>query len=399
MYERVLTIDPTNTRARNGLGWCYLDRKDFAQAKGVFKKAIARAPSSIETLIGLWHCSQHEGVYEEMEKISRRVLELDPRSDWAYFALGLYYRDHVQFKQAEKMFKRSIDLDPEQYQAYLALGDLYRIRGKFKKALKMYGCIGEIQLKQNSGFLMRLAECYNALGYYDAAIEHYMKVQQVAPEQYEAYIGLGECYRRKKDLKNAENAFNTAITINAQKSSAYLGLNACFMEQKQYQQAKEVLLIAFEHQVSDLESDRERWDKLPASISNYEVPIKKQLAIEPQDNEMLNVLGWFYRYQGRYQKAIITFDRLISLQQGNPSAYEGLGWCWLALDKIEKAQDSFERALTIEPTTAGALLGLALVYLNCHDHQTSEEFLRKSRNIDRDNWRGQRLLLYYENAL
>ena len=77
----------------------------------------------------------------------------------------------------------------------------------------------------------------------------------------------------------------------------------------------------------------------------------------------LNNLGWSYIRTGRYQDALLTFQRLKGLHRdpGYPEIYDGLGWSFFHLNRLQEARAAFERGLRLAPQYASSLSGLSAV--------------------------------------
>jgi tetratricopeptide (TPR) repeat protein len=77
----------------------------------------------------------------------------------------------------------------------------------------------------------------------------------------------------------------------------------------------------------------------------------------------LNNLGWSYIRTGRYQDALVTFQKLEGLHRDRlyPETFDGLGWSFFHLRRLSDARAAFERALRLAPQYASSLAGLSAV--------------------------------------
>jgi len=77
----------------------------------------------------------------------------------------------------------------------------------------------------------------------------------------------------------------------------------------------------------------------------------------------LNNLGWSYIKTGRYQDALLTFQKLESLHRGRkyPEILDGTGWSLFHLDRLKEARAAFDQALLLNPKYGSSLSGLSAV--------------------------------------
>jgi tetratricopeptide (TPR) repeat protein len=130
-YQQALTFYPDWALALNGLGRCYVRKRDLAQAEGSYKAAAAAEPG------------------------------------WAYpyLNLGALYAQNRQYEQAEQAYKQALELAPKNPYISYALGQLYLQMGRQADACQAFRNawqVGQEQPSQNAGFdskeLSRLME-------------------------------------------------------------------------------------------------------------------------------------------------------------------------------------------------------------------------------------------------
>lgn len=87
-FNKVLAIEPGNTRALTGLGRLNLNR-DPATAENLFKKAVKSDPKNVDAKIDLGISLDNQRRFAEAQKIYREVISEMPESDRAINNLGL----------------------------------------------------------------------------------------------------------------------------------------------------------------------------------------------------------------------------------------------------------------------------------------------------------------------
>lgn len=71
---------------------------------------------------------------------------------------------------------------------------------------------------------------------------------------------------------------------------------------------------------------------------------KKILAIEPDNADALNLLGYAYAYQGKLPDAVTTFERYGKLRGQEPNAFDSIGEAYFMNGKFAEAEKAFLKA-------------------------------------------------------
>ena len=90
-FERALDARPGGVEALTGIGYCYLDRKQYGQALSNFRAALGISSRYNEALIGMAEAYRYQGMAKEAVTYYRRYLEAAPGGPKAAMA-----RRHVQ---------------------------------------------------------------------------------------------------------------------------------------------------------------------------------------------------------------------------------------------------------------------------------------------------------------
>jgi len=85
---------------------------------------------------------------------------------------------------------------------------------------------------------------------------------------------------------------------------------------------------------------------------------------------------------GRYDQAIVGFDRVISLKSDYFDAYLGRGMAWAYSDHLDNALRDLTRAVELRPTSSVAFLDRAQVYRGLKNYQASLNDATRAINID-----------------
>jgi predicted Zn finger-like uncharacterized protein len=86
LYEKVIGLQPENSRALAGRGLCYLDLQQYALAEQSFRSALQADPEEADALLGLAEAARYQGKKSEAIQLYERYLALHPDGEEAVAA-------------------------------------------------------------------------------------------------------------------------------------------------------------------------------------------------------------------------------------------------------------------------------------------------------------------------
>ena len=122
---------------------------------------------------------------------SQKSALLNPQNADARYQLGLIYLKGKNYREAERYFREAISIDPAISDYHLALGNTLARRKKYMESLDAYQ--ETLRLNPTTG---------------------YGDVQ----------LGMGNCYLKLNDLKQARYWYEQAITVNSSLAESYYKL-------------------------------------------------------------------------------------------------------------------------------------------------------------------------------
>ncbi len=109
--------------------------------------------------------------------------------------------------------------------------------------------------------------------------------------------------------------------------------------------------------------------------------LKKVLLQFPDEPSALKLLPWTYFFQGRYDKALRSFERNHAIHPRDPSTIAGMGWCYLSMNNHKKALDTFASAEKYSPVNLYDIhKGRAVIYLKQKNTEKALPHLQKIYN-------------------
>jgi tetratricopeptide (TPR) repeat protein len=120
-YNRALEIDPDRPEVLNNLGVLYLEEKQYAKARDLFRRVVEKAPSysrgHLNLAGALWGLNDRDGATQE----ARIAVELDQRDVNARLTLASFFLATDRKEEAADQAKRVLLLDPGNAQAEVFL--------------------------------------------------------------------------------------------------------------------------------------------------------------------------------------------------------------------------------------------------------------------------------------
>jgi len=184
--DRVLQIDPQNADAYLMFGLNFKEQKDTVRAINSFQKAVELNPDLIDAWINLGQL--HAGLGN---KIAARYFDnailIDPKSVASLHAKAQYLQDKNDLKGSIELYKKINNLDPQYEEAYYNTGLLYLDLDSIAKAQQAF----DLAIKVNPTFVQ-------AYFYRGVAAELQGKKTQ-AKSDYEQALKLAPDYEKARE--------------------------------------------------------------------------------------------------------------------------------------------------------------------------------------------------------
>ena len=250
--------------------------------------------------------------------------------------------------------------EPSRSEILLQLGVLYWRRGDLDRSERLLVKAGEIA--EESRDIKFLAQCFiglalvkNSLKKTDEAIAAFEYAGQYVPENFHIWNNLGKLYTKTGKYDQALKAYRTAIKIQPDELLAWIGLaNACY--QRGY--TDEAL---------------KTYERVVAFVERGDVSLGNDLV----------ALAWLrladiYTQKSKYQKAILAYRKLLSVEDSNADVWKRIGELYIKIDIIELALSAFSKAIEIDPACGDTYLKMATLYTRIGKHFESIPFYMKS---------------------
>jgi tetratricopeptide (TPR) repeat protein len=153
-FQEILKVDPNNTSACRGLGYAYLQAKDFKQAGEYFRRAAQGDSKDPRVHYYSALLMSREGDFAdqsrlpEMKKELETAIALDPNFADSYMLLGLTEMYGKNSSKALEAMQKAVQLSPRNEQYQYNLAHLYVDNRQFDLAIQLLQGLQKAQNQQ-----------------------------------------------------------------------------------------------------------------------------------------------------------------------------------------------------------------------------------------------------------
>lgn len=210
----------------------------------------------------------------------------------------------------------------------------------------------QILKEDSSNFQVRrqLAVLLLDSGFSEEALQHFLYLARIFPQDSGIFYNLGIVYEKLKDLDKAEANYIKAILYAPEEADAYYNLGLVYMDKKDYDKA----------------------------IENFE----KVLEIDIDDSNAYFSIGLSYFKQDKKDAAKYYFQRTVELNDEDIYAHFYLGNLYKDEGDIEAAQAAFYKVLELSPDYSWAYYNLAVIDYEHGDLEGASKKLMRTLELN-----------------
>ena len=290
---------------------------DLNKAKTLLKEASLKYPDNNKISKILAQVLIKAEDYDAAAEVYQDIISADPKDIESQFALGLVYLQVDKDEQAEDVFKKLLEQPEWKYQASFYLGKIEEKHDHSKKALVWFDKVtdGPFVFDASISAISLLAKDKQ----FDEANSRLSLLQSKFPKQkLRLLLVQAELYSQQKQYEKAFNLLTEALVD--------------FPDQKELLYTRALMA--------------ERVNK-PDIV---EADLKKILAMDPDNVEALNALGYtLLNKPDRYADAEKYLQHALSLEPDAAVIIDSYGWLQFKLGNNEKALDYLQQAYEKQP--------------------------------------------------
>ena len=349
---------PGNGQSEAYTAWVQMER-------GVNELLAGHATKAIKTLKGLpserarmWLAlalSEAKRHVESLEIVEALILE-KPESVELLLMQGVAKQHIFAPDQAAACFQRARSKEPNNLNASMLLAEAYFRMGRGQEGLQSLGFVLRAQPGFVPALLLRGQIMNNRLRFPEARAA-FEQVLELDPRNPYGWVGLGQMHLEEGQPKPARAAFETARKLDPGNLDAEIGLCQVLVKRKQWQKALDAmtpLLAKHPQNVSLLTQAayvNTRLRNLEEALALYETAT----FLEPDNIDSHMGMGLTYQEMMDYDRAIMAFDRILSINSQHGAALFSAGFCHLMLNDRGKARARYKLLAPIDPIAADRL--------------------------------------------
>ena len=212
----LLQNNPDDPAVHQLLAEVALRRGEMAHAMLSATESLARRPDHVPTLLLAGRAARAAENLAGASASSAAPTVLAPdRADAAFLTCATLLE--LGDPEAGTLLQRLLESFPDDSAGWSLLGDALQRAGKMEAALAAF--TRAARADPSVAVNLRCGAVLELLGRFDEALDAYRRAMQMAPESGEAWLKLGLCLQRLKEVESARTALERAVTLLVQQAA------------------------------------------------------------------------------------------------------------------------------------------------------------------------------------
>ena len=209
--DNSLKLDPEHVKSLVSLGNIYLRNESWSHASSRFEKALKRKPDDAAALIGMSSALRKQKQPDQAMELMNRAVELHPDNPQVYSVRSRLFRDAGLLSAALSDLEAAEKLDGRDYWIAYDKGRTLLSMEKKPEALAAFEKANAVNPTEFVAYIFSAGIRTDA-GDFDGAEKDYAALTRVNPDYYYGFEGLGMLKMKKKEYREARDAFTAAYT-------------------------------------------------------------------------------------------------------------------------------------------------------------------------------------------
>lgn len=333
----------------------YLRQGNKAKAQEIFDQYSTQNPASELLPDGLPQGDKEAiAVVPLVETPTQGIAEI------LFTTASLLFGEEVE-REAMVYLRLTLYLRPDLPPAQLMLASLMEQMEDYDEAINTYAAIDKETIFYKRG-QVRTALNYLAKDEKDKAISLLKDLIGQYPNESEPMVALGDIYRSDKQFKQAAEIYNRALekvkTERADLWSLYYARGIAYERSGQWPKAEadfKKALALQPDQPDVLNYLGYSWLMQGQNLTQARDFIEQALQQRPVDSHIIDSMGWAFYLQGEYKQAVELLEQAAEITPQDPTINEHLGDAYWRVGREIEARFQWSRALQFEPENPEAL--------------------------------------------
>src|ERR1700722_2880884 len=298
------------------------------------------------------------------EPLLKKALEKDPNNFQAWFDLGFALNGLERSEESVAAYRKSVAAKPDVFESNLNLG-LMLVRANNPDAEQFLRAA--TTLKPTAHVEEGQARAWLALAHLleskkpDEAFSAYRKAAELTPQDPEPHLSAGLLHERQKEFSDAETEYKQVLTIDPRSTEAAIGLTNIYMKSGRLGDAEPMLRRLAAERPEDaglhLQLGRvlEAQGKKDDAIAEFQAAVK----LTPNDSDAQRNLVDLLTSAGKNDQAEAIYRALVAAHPDEAELHRGLGQVLLRQKKFAEAQQELLVALRLKRDSPDVYVDLA----------------------------------------
>jgi len=206
-----------NVDAAYILGICYIQTKNYDQARHAFAKMFDVPPDSAASYLFTARMLLRQEFDPVAEEYAQKAVALDPKLPLAHYLLGELYLYKSRVPEAITEFQRELAINPGNAATYYKLADAYSRVQKFEDAERVLQRSIWLDATSTGPYIL-MGKVLEKKGEFDLAVRALQRAASMDPNNPTTHHLLGQAYRDMGKKEEAESELKLAEELQTKQS-------------------------------------------------------------------------------------------------------------------------------------------------------------------------------------
>ena len=270
-------------------------------------------------------------------------------------AFGFFLRNRAP-DAAEVFLQMALTLDKDHDKARLWLGSILENNERYDEALEQFAMI-----KGDSPYIVSAKLSESNVYFAQEQDEKALEILEAANEEYQSFVTRESLGRARLIREKYEEALPIYFDLVESMTEEEIMANPeplyfrgiCYERTKQWDKAEADFkkVLAIEPDDADaLNYLGYTWVDRNENLNEAFEMIRKAVKLEPRSGAIVDSLGWAHYKLGQYGEAKVHLERAVELSPSSATIIDHLGDVYWKLGRFREAGYQWERALEFDPT-------------------------------------------------
>ena len=365
-------------------GTACMAAQNFEESIKYIEKAIELAPENVQLYNNLGTAYLTTGKLDKAVEIYEKSISIEPSDSLAYFNIASILQMQDKHIEACEYFEKAHKLDPED-DSYIIAWAISEVKSnKIYEAIEHYKYLSAAY-PQKTTYKFNLANCFQAVGQYDAAISILIQLSMMSPKSVNILKKLASIYILVGQIFQAKEIYERIIKFGASDFMPYYEFAMLCIKTDDTDRAEIMLKKACK-----LKPDFALAHKdlgviyLNKRLFDYaKDEFEKAYEYAPEDYSIVIEYANYFHATSNFEQADKMYQKALELKPENPAALAFSALNKTHLKQIDIALEQIKSALSKSPASAFLFFIAGRIYFLSDDFDSAKNYLIKSFEMEK----------------